>query len=360
MNNKDSLLKRIELALKKRLKNYVSLNLNPIVITQPDDVYHLPENCKILLLRQDRIGDVLFSVPTLRALRNKFPAGRIDIILSRKNYGVSNALNNYVNKIWIYDKEIISISRLIRQIRKENYDIVVDMFDSPSTTSSFFCKYLRIPLILGIDKENRSSYTHVVPLRDKRSVYVVERIANLLTAFGINPSELDLSLEYVITEKDKNKAEIRMGAKTKPIRLGINLSGSSNARYWGKENYIHFIREILKRYDNIEIVIFSTLVFSGISKDICKKTGVKQAPLTSKVHDYASMLSTCDIIFTPDTAAVHFASAWKKPCIALYHLVSGEAPIPWHQFKSLEPRSGNLSDISVEVAVQAFEEIIKK
>jgi len=359
MNDKEKFHKRIELALKKRLKKYVSLNKIPVLITQQEDVFHLPENCKILLLRQDRIGDVLFSVPTLRALRNKYQAGRIDIILSSKNYGVSNAVNKFVNKIWIYDKEIISISRLIRQIRKENYDIVVDMFDSPSTTSSFFTKYLRIPLILGIDKENRNSYTHVVPLKDKQSVYVVERIANLLTAFGIDPSEIDLSLEYEITDEDKNKADIRMGAKTKPIRLGINLSGSSNARYWGKENYIHFIRELIKRYDNIEIVIFSTLVFSGISKDICKKTGVSQAPLSSKVHDYALLLSTCDIIFSPDTAAVHFASAWKKPCIALYLLNSGEAPMPWHQFKSLKSKGGNLSDISVDEAVQAFDELMK-
>ena len=355
---KDNFLKRIELALKKKLKKYVSLNLNPIVITQPEDVFHLPDNCKILLLRQDRIGDVLFSVPTIRALRNKFPEGRIDIILSRKNHGVHKAINKYTNKIWIYDKEIISIFRLIRQLSKENYDIVIDMFDSSSTTSSFFTKYLRIPLIIGIDKENRSSYTHVVPLRDKRSVYVVERIANLLTAFGIYTSEIDLSLEYLIDKEDQKKAETRMGAKTKAVRLGINLLGSSKARFWGKENHIRFIRELLKRYNDVEIFLFSTLVFTGLSNDICKKTGARRAPLTSKVHDYASLLSTCDIIFTPDTAAVHFASAWKKPCIALYLLVSGEEPMPWHQYKSLRSTSGNLSDISVEEVIQAFEELI--
>jgi ADP-heptose:LPS heptosyltransferase len=362
MNKKDKFFKRVQLSQKERLNKYASLNLNPILVLQPENVFQLQPNCKILLLREDWIGDVLVSVPTIRALRNKLPDARIDILMSWWNHGAAKAVKKYVNKIWIYTPEVFSTLGLISAVKKEKYDLVVDFYDRTSTTSSLLLKYFRIPIILGIEKENRASYTHVVPLLDKKSVHIVERIANLLLPFGINPEELDLSLEYPVSDDDKKKAEDKMGAKIKQIRLGINLEGTSKSKYWGKENYIRFIRDLLEKHDIVEVYIFTTLMFSGLAKDICKKSGARLAPLSSRVHDYASLLSTCDIVLTPDTAAVHFAAAWKKPCIALYLAESKDAPMPRYpyksQYKTLTAEADNLSDISVEEAIKAFEELI--
>ncbi len=362
MAKNDNFPKRIELALKKRLDRYASLGLTPEIISQPENIFKLKKDCKILLLRQDRIGDVLVSVPAIRALRNNFPDAKIDILFSRRNKGVSNAVKKYINKIWIYAPDIFSTWSLISAVKKEGYDLVVDMYDNASTTSSLLIKFFKIPMALGFDKENRTSYTHAIPPPDKKSVHIVERIANLLLPFGIHPGNVDLSLEYPISEDEKTKAQAKMGAKTKPVRLGINLSGSSKSKFWGKENYILFIKELLSRHNNVEVFIFTTLIFSGLAKDICKKSGAFLAPIANKIHEYALLLSTCDLILTPDTAAVHFAAAMNKPCLALYLWENKESPMPWFPYKSpykaLIAEGNNLSDINVEDAVLAFEELL--
>ncbi|TAL68008.1 MAG: lipopolysaccharide heptosyltransferase family protein [Bacteroidetes bacterium] len=350
--------------IRRKIKKFVSLNRIPIVITKPEDVFHLPDNSKILILRQDRIGDLLISIPTIRSLRTKFPNAKIDLVLSRRNHGISNSVRKYVDKIWIYDKEIISMCRLVRQIRKENYSVIVDFLTKPSLSSSYLIKYSQCPIVLGFDKENRNSYTHVIETANKGNLHIVQKTAELMNAFGIETSNLNLSLEYQITDDDRRKVESELGEKLKK-RIGINLSGSSKSKYWGINNYIDCIKRIKLQFNDIEVYIFTTLIYKPVALKIMKETGAKLAKITNSIHEYACQLSTCDIIITPYKSAVHFAAACGIPCIILYNRKSeDDATNFWSSYKSpyieLTTASGNLSNISVDDVVNAFNKLINK
>ena len=96
----------------------------------------------------------------------------------------------------------MSIIFLMRKLRKEKYDVVIDMFDNASTTSSFFVKNVKANISIGIDKENRNIYTHIVNLLDKNKFHPIERLAQILLPFGINPENENLSLEYNLLKDD--------------------------------------------------------------------------------------------------------------------------------------------------------------
>jgi ADP-heptose:LPS heptosyltransferase len=250
---------------------------------------------------------------------------------------------------------------LLRKLRKRKYDVVVDMLDNASTTSSIFVKYIKSKFSIGIDKDNRNIYTHVVNLLDKNSFHPVERLAQVLLPFGINADEQELSLEYNLTKNDIELAEKKLGSKKKPIRLGINLAGSDLSKFWGVENNIILINQILLKYNEIEIVLFAEEKYSDLLKGILEKTNVKSAPYVKSVNEFASMLSLCDMIITTDTAAVHFASAWKKPCLALYiYNKDSGTGIPWYPFNTpnrILTTTEKLSDITVDEVFQAFDNL---
>jgi len=333
----------------------------PIFIDTPFNIITKQGSFRILLLRQDRIGDVLISTSVIRILRQNLPDAEIDILLSKKNIGVKQAVIKYINNFWLYDKNILHTILLLRKLRKRKYDVVVDMLDNASTTSSIFVKYIKPKFSIGIDKENRNIYTHIVPLLDKNSFHPVERLAQILLAFGINPSQQDLSIEYDLSEDETESALKKLGAKTKPIRLGINLAGSDLSKFWGVENNIKLINKIQQNYPDIEIVLFAEEKYSTSVKIIVEQTNIKPAPAVKSVKEFASLLSLCDIIITTDTAAVHFASAWKKPCLALYiyNKESGTG-MPWYPYKTANrilTTSEKLSDITVDEVYQAFENL---
>ena len=359
----DSLTKKLEIFLRKHINNFLNFKGNQVYCHKPGSAFKFGEIRKILLLRQDRIGDVLVSTPTIRALRNKLTNTRIDILLGDKNFNISSAVEPYVNNIYRHKKKFLGFVKLIKFLRQEKYDLIIDMFDNPSATSTIIIKFSNPRYSLGIEKENKRVYSHLTPLLQKSSTHIVRRIANLLMPFGINPDTEDLSLEYHLSEKEKKSSEINLPKKNKAIRLGLNLSGSSDEKYWGIENNINFINKINEKYKNIEIILFYTENLRDDMNKILKNANAIAAPITESIRDYAIGLSTCDIIVTPDTSAVHFAAAWKIPCLAMFELSDERYGMPWLPYNSpnkiILTREGTLKSISVEVALAVFGELYK-
>ena len=361
--NRDSFLKRTEYYFKKKFDKYLENSINPELITKPENQFNFNSKSKILILRNDRIGDLLISVPILRLIKNKLPEIKIDALISDYNKSAKRGYEPYINNFYIYRKKISGLINLIRIFKKNRYDLVFDLFDNPSTTNALIIKLINPAKTLGIRKPKTNKYSIEVPLLNKNQNHIVERVAQLLLPFGIDPGNEDLSLEYQFKENELSEAHKLLGMKTGKFRFGINLSGSSRAKYWGFDNFKKLIEVVNNKYENCEVMIFTTPEYRLDADNLASATKAKTAPLVSNFNMYAAMLSTCDIILTPDTSAVHLASAFKIPCIGLY-IWSGleEFGMPWIPYKSsykcLKSRNNFLETIEPEEVISAFEELI--
>src|SRR6056300_655321 len=186
---------------------------------------------RILLLRQDRIGDVLISLPFVKKLREELNGVKIDIVLSHKNKGAMFALFGLVDNIIIMDKGIGGYKKIISEIKKSNYDVVVDLFDNTSTTSSILVGASTAKLKLGFDKENSSIYSHIVDLPDKTKFNITQRLNNLLIPF-VGNNENGHTLEFQLNENEINEATNAIDWSKNKLRVGINLSGSNDSKNW--------------------------------------------------------------------------------------------------------------------------------
>jgi ADP-heptose:LPS heptosyltransferase len=358
---KDKINKKIELWLKTKIGLFLYNNQNsPITLdnNHTEIIFNI-ENCKkILLIRHDRIGDLLVSVPFIRNLRKLLPQSEIDILLSKKNIGASPAIMKYIDKVWVYNKKLYSTLILIKKIRKKSFDFVIDLYDNSSVSAGLFVKLVNAKYSLGLDKGNRNIYNYTVPLKNKMEFHIVERIAQLLVPFGVDISNLDLSLEYFFSCEEISNANLLMGEKQKSVRFGINLTGSSKAKDWGIINNIEFIKRVYTSFPDVEIFIFGMKKVHELLEEISLKSGAKIAPTSNSFHEFAALLSTCDIILTPDTSAVHLAAAWKKPCIALYTFVDEHFGKPWTPYMAptevIITKEPNLDCITVDEVFKAF------
>jgi len=359
---KDNIMKQTELSLKKAINVMLKGGKTPTLISKPEDVFKRRPLTKIIILRHDRIGDVLVTIPTLKILREYLPEAKIDIVLSERNEGLCPSLEPYINNVLVYKKDIKSIVSLRSNMRSEKYDLLIDPFDNVSTTSALLISMAKAKQTLGIDKENRNLYDFVVPLLDKHQYHIVDRIAQLLLAFGIDPEKEKKQMDYFLKGQEEIKAKNMIGEKKSIHRIGIILSGSTEAKFWGIRNNVKFINTIDEQYENVEFVVFATKEMENRLDLIKEKTSAKIAPFVNSVHEYAMLLSTCDLILTPDTSAVHFAAAFKIPAIALYKVVSGHpAGAPWTPygtpFKAIQTSKDSLKDIQLDEVINAFKEL---
>ncbi len=316
---------------------------------------------KILFMRQDRIGDMLVSLPVVRAVRAQFPHAQIDVLLGTNNIGVGSVALRYANSILCYEKKIGKILMLLWRIRRTRYDVVVDLMDNASATSTFLFTRMKSRYTLGIEKENADAYTHNVPLLDKSVTHIVERLAQFLLAFGIEPSTTNLLLEYPLANAEIQIAQERVKKSSEQL-LGVNISSGYDEMYWGSEHWIRLIDHIQKEFPRLDIVLFSSPGYAEELAIISSATCVRIAPSTRSFHEFAAMIAQCTLFCTPDTSVIHVCAAHRIPVVGVYNY-SDKSLIPWTPYKSpgtmLYTDTNHVRDIKFDDVYSAVQTMVR-
>jgi ADP-heptose:LPS heptosyltransferase len=146
--------------------------------------------------------------------------------------------------------------------------------------------------------------------------------------------------------------------------LVINSQSSTSNRSLSLTWLHNFVSCICTQYPTMDILLLSASpshqtdlikTMSGLSKR------VSVSPFHPNVSNSLKVISTADVVVTPDTYAVHAASAWNIPVVALY-LPNGPTKI-WaplsETYVQIEAAPGKtVSDIGVSVVMKALNEVM--
>ncbi|HEX5575890.1 MAG TPA: glycosyltransferase family 9 protein [Gemmatimonadales bacterium] len=354
-------LKTLELRWRQALRAAGRRPFTGRVATRAEDLLQLSATPRILLVRMERIGDVLVGVPVLRSLRARYPQGRIDLLVSRSNLAVRDAVRPFVDRLWCYEKTPASAFRLLRGLRGTRYDVVVDLVDNPSATAQMVVRWCGAPAAVGLPHPEAGLYTHAAPLLDRGSVHPVERLAQLLLPFGIDPASQCLDLAYPLQPEDIAAAQQTLGPTVHPLRFGVNVSGREVSKRWGSANYSAVVRHIMSSDPRFAVSVCGTPDDMGEVLRVALTTGAEAVPPQSSFQEFAAILHEFDLLLTPDTAAVHVAAAWKIPTVALYLSDPGIAPwLPYHTPHRAVADPNGIAAIPPDRVIAALEELIRE
>jgi ADP-heptose:LPS heptosyltransferase len=326
-----------------------------------EDLLQLSVAPRILVVRMERIGDVLIGIPVLRSLRARYPRAHMDLLVSRPNLSVRDAVTPFVNRVWCYDKTLPSALRLLRDLRAARYDVVVDLVDNPSATAQLVVRWCGAPAAVGLLHAEAGSYTHAAPLLDRGNVHPVERLAQLLLPFGIDPAAESLDLAYPISPDDVELARQTLGPTEKLLRLGINVSGRDTGRHWGWANYVAVVQHVLTHDPRFAVSICGAPADSRQVLQIALASGADAIPPQTSLQQFAAIVHEFDLLLTPDTAVVHIAAAWKIPTVALYHADPAIAPwVPYHTPHRAVSDPRGVAAITADRVIAALDELIRE
>lgn len=140
---------------------------------------------RILIIQTASIGDVTLATPLIEKLSDFFPKAKIDFLLKK---GIESLLNGHpmLNRVIVFDKsnkKFENIYRLIRQIRKEEYDVVINLqrFASTGLITAFSAAKIK----LGFRKNPFSIFftkavRHRISANPAKSAHEVSRNLSLI------------------------------------------------------------------------------------------------------------------------------------------------------------------------------------
>lgn len=269
---------------------------------------------KILFIRLNRIGDALVTTPLLHLIKQNLNC-KSYILADNKNHIVYD--NNYdIDRIIIFNKGIKGFLEVIKYIKKEGIQTIVDLHDDVSTTVSFLIALSGVKNKFGLEKENKTIYTKTVRRLDPANSHVVVRLLEILKLFDIEPDLNNAKIYFNIDAADKkitNDFIHKNFAKNKKI-IGINISSGSKARFWGISRFRKLL-EYLQKYD-VNLLLLSSPEDIKLAERI--SNGTVKIFFSKRFNEFAAMICNLNLLITPDTAAVHLAAAYEVPVFGIY------------------------------------------
>ena len=315
---------------------------------------------KILLLRPGLIGDLVVSTPVLRALRARYPEGRLCLLLGTANASVMQGDGN-VDRAFVYRKHPLTAWRLWKTLRAERFDVIVDLIPGTSLTAALVVASVHARYSVALGKGTDFVYDVAVPQLPEGH-HIVDLMAELVRPFGMDPEALDLRPYCVLPEFSVAAARRFLDARVSPdaCLVGVSISARSPSRYWGATRFVGLLETILESHPEVSALLLHTPSDEHLAQEIRAAVDPSDrvyAPRTGRLTDFVAFLALVDLVLTPDTATVHFASALGTPVLGLFSARN----LRWRPYcvlhRVVETESPRLSDIPVERVIEAFEEL---
>jgi ADP-heptose:LPS heptosyltransferase len=149
-------------------------------------VLDLSKISRIVLIRTDRIGDIILSTPALKALRARYPDAQIDYVVQEKYASLLNCYDGWTTVIKADINDRKQLKEIGRQLRQSRYDVAVVMH--PAKYAYQLALATRAPCVIGW-KAKGFGYllTHGFDDdRGKANRHQVENNLRLLSPLGVS------------------------------------------------------------------------------------------------------------------------------------------------------------------------------
>lgn len=144
----------------------------------------LPQRCrKILLVRTDRIGDLVLSTPFLRNVREFFPDAEVTLL---GNAFTRELLHGWelVDRILVIDQE--AGAGVVRGLASEGYDLAVDMHYDYAFKTALLARQARARCSTGFDIGGRGALFDIpVPAHERK--HFIQETFDILRTLGLQP-----------------------------------------------------------------------------------------------------------------------------------------------------------------------------
>lgn len=314
---------------------------------------------RVLFLRHDRIGDMILSTGVLRAIAESHPSIQLDVLASKINAAVLRD-EPYVHEVIAFDKmAILEFPSVFRGLRRRRYDAVIDcMVTAPSLTTLLLMLASGARYRIGVAGQgNDFAYTLPVPPRQSAD-HIVDKLGTLVTAFGLQPSSVDLRPRVRLSAEEKERGERVWAGETdhgsRGPRLLVNVSAGRAHHYWPDDRFVSVIRAARLAEPGADVVVVSSPSDRGRAGAIAAASGARLVA-DEGIRDIMAIVSRADVVFTPDTSISHACSAFGKPAVVLHP--RGFASI-WGPYetegRAIESLTDAVADITAEEAARAL------
>jgi len=287
----------------------------------------------ILLVKLSSIGDVVHTLPSLAALRNRFPEACITWVVEEESRDILQG-NPQIDRIlvsgrkrWARDlregrrigETLGEIRRFLRDLRDRPYDVVIDFMGLFKSAVLVFAS--RGKRKLGYDSWQEMSglfYNEKIP--EDMGKHAVDRYLDFARHLGAETAEPEFFLH--LPEESRNRADalLRDGgvAPEAPFVVLSPMSYAGETRLWEDDRFAALADRIVRELRRPTVLTGHQT--GGRIDRIAAAIRTKTLNLENRttLKELAHLYRRAAVVVTPDSGPMHIAAAMGTPVVALF------------------------------------------
>jgi ADP-heptose:LPS heptosyltransferase len=325
----------------------------------------------ILVIDFGQLGDVVFSLPALRGIRERFATARITVAAGKPSSEIVE-LSGYADAIIAVDRvalrdgfkplSILRIFQVVKDIRKRNFDFVIDLHSFSETNLMGF--FSGAPDRLFARRPGRSldflaNFTPKPPIdRNDPDQHLVDRYLDVLKPLGLKDPP---RVPKINTREEDGRAiddKLRKAkAESGTPLVGLFPGAGHPGRCWPFEKFAE-LADFLIRNDGVRPIVF----LGPEERDAVQGMRRLFPPSTVfleklSISQLASAQARLAVFVSNDTGPVHIAAAVGTPVVVLIGRPTPHAYIPLAPSQRLIFSHG-VNTIDVEEVYAATRELL--
>jgi ADP-heptose:LPS heptosyltransferase len=330
---------------------------------------------RLLVIRNDNIGDVLCTTPALRALRRAFPTARIAALVPSHCRPVL-ARSPDVDEIFCYTKSkhaprlfgipaLWDLGRVLYALRHRRFDLAVSLRRSFSRSSAWLAYASGAPHRLGYPAPQSHPlrfFINLAPAGPPSALHEVDVCLELLARIGVPSAGRALTLVPDGDAQARVAQRLREAGIAPGMAALIHISNRREASRWPLAAFAAAADRLQERFGTPVVLSWapgdsSNRLFpgdDGTAAEVAKQMRGRAVLLsTPSLDDLIAAIGLSGCVLSTDGGPMHIAAALTIPQVVIFGKTSTSQWAPVSEQCAVLQRGSRADQITVEEVVGA-------
>ncbi len=284
----------------------------------------------ILVIRSDRIGDLVETIPAIKAIKKIFPQARITALLNRSTVSLAKLVPE-IDETIVYQGFFPSLSAL----KKRKFSLVVDFLMDYTLKTAALSHLSGAKVTSGFDIESRGQFFNagLRPSVEPKpmSQHLLDLVRSLSKLSGKDEGEIpNINPVLILTQESREFARQfykKNGIQNEELIFGLAPGAKFPSQCWKEERFAQLADKIADKYRARIIVIVSRGEEARGKRIISLMKNKPVIAVGLSLDKLAGLISTFKLLVANNSGPLHMAAALG---VATVSTMGPTVPHLWH------------------------------
>ena len=307
---------------------------------------------KVLFINPFGIGDVIFTTPLVRAIRENCATSYIGYLCNKRTAPLFKA-NPAIDEVFLFEKDdyralwrkskwacIKRFLRLLASIKKRQFDLAIDL--SLGKHYSFFCWLIGIKRRCGFNYKKRGFFlTEKVKIDGYDDKHVVEYYLDLIRFLKLDcrdtsldvyiPAELKVWADELFKQHHIRDTDTVIGIIP---GAGASWGKDAHVKQWPQEKFAQVADRLADKF-KAKVLLLGDKKDAALCENMFDRMVHKPTQLCGKTDlmQFAALVNKCNLVITNDGGPLHIAVALGRKNVSIFGPVDDKVYGPYPKSK---------------------------